>query len=181
MSKNVRTLSIHKPNGEAWNISEIFNGGLIYTLHFEGRTPRLNLARAFNGREIVGSATYQVRKQRLSKIVNISLSLSTISSLVSLNRKGGLFNSDRRILNTTALGLVEIDSQVGSNPWKDGAPETTWVRCKAADGRTLVTYVDERFDTKRMGHLDIQSGLSQEALDQLVLAAMAVLFLEKVR
>lgn len=51
--------------------------------------------------------------------------------------------------------------------------------CIDGDGRDLAEYREEGYDVKRMGRLEIKAELGQEAFDEMVLSAMAVILVVK--
>ena len=179
MPKLTRVLSIYD-QGNSCIILDGKDGDPLYKVNLSRRLqPHVTLVHISGTEDSVGSASYQVTKRHFSTVTNISLDIPSVSGSITLNEKGGFFNSTRRVLCTQALGRVKFDSRVGSNPWKGGANETTFIKCTNEAGRTLMVFRDERYDIKRLGHLEIVTELNTNEIDQAVLGTIAVLFAER--
>ena len=174
----LRLLSIIR-KGSQYAVCEGDDANLIYTINRElGPTRGMDVRRASDPDELAGKASYHYTKRHFSKVLEISLDFPSRPG-VAFNEKGGLFSSSRRSVRSPTLGLTRFDSRVGANPWKGGAPETTFIKSVSQDGQTLSVFRDERYDIKRIGQMEIRMELSHEQLDEIVVCTMAILFAEK--
>ena len=174
----VRTLSVTQ-KGSRYVVCERDDQNPLYSIIYTHHPrPRMTVLRATRPDEVVGKASYQTTKRYFSRISQISLDFPSASNL-AFNEKGGILNSTRRNLQSPALGQTRFESQVGANPWKGGAPETTFINCVSTDGQSLSVFKDERYDIKRIGQMEIQQGLRQDQFDELVVCTMAILLVER--
>ena len=100
---------------------------------------------------------------------------SPSSDTVSLNKEGGFFSSDKRILRSAVLRQVYWSSRQVNNPWKGGRAETSFMRLADASGKALVEYKDEGHSLRRLGIMGINLELTLEGLDEVATSGMAML------
>ena len=182
MSQPRRKLSIYDKGRNTYNILDDDDKTHLYKVHFTSRTsPNLTIFQTSGQEQLVGRATYQtVKRFGFLKTPNIHLHMKGNPTSVSIDKEPGLFNFNKRILHSATLGQLHFRTRVGDNPWKAGAPETTFMSCTNEAGLVLAVYREEEYDIKRMGHLEVEAGLKEEALDEVVMSSMAVVLVTTV-
>ena len=122
---------------------------------------------------VAGTATYYATKRlgfATASKINLKLSSSSGSSNVPFN-KGGFFSTDKRTLQSAALGEV---------CWKGGYAQTGFLKLVlGGEGKSLVEYKDQRVSGSRMGVMEIHGELGQAGLDDIVVSGMAMLSEER--
>jgi len=181
MQKALRTFYIHDQRS-TYAILDNDDKTHLYAVSFSRRQgPQVTVARPSGGKDLVGTATYHTTKRLgFSASPKIILNFPTKSGSVSLNREGGLLSSDKRVLHSSVLGEVHFRTRVDSDPWKNGALMTSFIRCVDGEGRDLLVYRDESYHVDRMGCLEIDNPLSQEGLDEVIVSAIAILSVERI-
>lgn len=162
--------------GSTLNIFDNDDQSCLYTVRFSSRTNFDLIAMRDRGSSAkVGRAVYNVIK-RFSFLTRLNISLYGTSTpgAMAFNKEGRLF-ANKRVLHSGTLGTLHFRTRVADNPWKAGAPETTFMGCVDHNGQAVAEYREEGYDIKRMGRLEIKKELSQDGLDEIVLSAIAMI------
>ena len=163
-TRPLRTLNVHD-HGSSYSILDTDETTLLYTIHWNANSaPHMTVYRDDDLNDVAGTATYHATK-KLGFTTASNITLQLPSGEVSLNKEGGLISTDKRTLRSTALGEVY---------WQGGNSMTGFMKLADGKGKILVEYKAMRV-VSRMGTMEIDVELGQEALDEVVVSGIAML------
>lgn len=163
-TKPLRTLNVYD-KGSTYTILDTDDVTLLYTIRWNANSaPHMTVCRGDDLKAVIGTATYHAtHKLGFSTAPQITLKLS--SGIVSLNKEGGFFSTNKRTFRSAVLGEVY---------WKGGVSITGFMKMDDGKGETLVQYKPMR-NMGRMGTMEIGTELAQEGLDEVVVSGIAML------